>query len=273
MGNKVVTGKAAKWLAHLNDAKKQFFTSQDAAMFLNNPASQKVNRFLTDLVNRGLVIRIKRGLYAMVPYDVKAEEFFPNWHATGAHLAGNNDHYIGYYSALQIHGLTTQPSYIEQVVVRNQVYPAIQEIHDIKFQFIYHNEQHFFGAKKKWVDSYNKVMCSDLEKTIIDCLYKPDYAMGIVEIAKAIHRSHEKINCDTLVKYMKDFNSQAVIKRFGYLVELYELNLPVINELQSLITPSLVVLDSIHPKEGKINSRWRLYINTDVETILQAPFS
>ncbi len=273
MKNKVITEKTAKWLTYLNDAKKQFFTSKDTAMFLNNPSKQVVNKFLADLIERGLALRIKRGLFVQVPYDVQASDFFPNWHATGAYLAGNDNYYIGYYSALQMHNLTTQPSLIEQVVVNKRILPALQEIHDVKFQFIYHNEQHFFGLKKKWADNYNKIVCSDLEKTIIDCLYKPDYAAGIVEIAKAIHRSYEKINYDLLLKYMKDFGSQAVIKRFGYLVELYELDLPIINELQAIITPSLVVLDTVHPKEGKINSRWRLYINTDVETILQAPFS
>ena len=268
---KVITGKAAKWLTHLNDRKKQFFTSQETAMFINNPSKQQVNKFLADLVQRGLAIRIKRGLYAQVPYEVKAKEFFPNWHATGAHLAGNTNYYIGYYSALQMHSLTTQPSLREQIVVNKQILPAVQEIHDVKFQFIYHNEKHFFGTKKKWADSYNKVVCSDLEKTIIDCLYKPDYAFGIVEIAKAIYKSYGKINCDTFLTYIEDFGSQAVIKRFGYLVELYQLDLPIVDKLQELISPSLVVLDPTHPKEGKINSRWRLYINTDTETILQAP--
>lgn len=273
MMKKVITGKTAKWLTYLNDGKKQFFTSQDTATFLNNPSKQQVNKFLADLIERDLVLRIKRGLYVQVPYDVQASEFFPNWHATGAHLADNNDYYIGYYSALQMHGLTTQTSLVEQIVVNKRILPAIQDIHDVKFQFIYHNDKHFFGTKKKWTDSYNKVVCSDLEKTIIDCLYKPGYAFGIVEIAKAIHSGHEKINYDTLLKYMKDFGSQAVIKRFGYLTELYKLDLPIISELQTLITPSLAVLDPIHPKEGKINSRWRLYLNADVETILQAPFT
>ncbi len=61
------------------------------------------------------------------------------------------------------------------------------------FQFIYHNEKHFFGTKKIWIDNFNKVVCSDLEKTIIDCLFKPDYAGGIVEIARAIYIFRDKI--------------------------------------------------------------------------------
>ena len=87
---------------------------------------------------------------------------------------------------MQIHGLITQPALKEQIVVNKQPKPSSLLIKGIPFQFIYHNEKHFFGNKKTWVDSFNKVQCSDLEKTFIDALFKPKYAGGITEIAKAI---------------------------------------------------------------------------------------
>jgi len=91
------------------------------------------------------------------------------------------------------------------------------------FQFIYHNEKHFFGSKKIWIDSFNKVECSDLEKTFVDCLFKPDYAGGIVEVARAIYTSKEKIKFDKLLEYTERFKSQAVIKRLGFLLETLEI--------------------------------------------------
>lgn len=100
-------------------------------------------------------------------------------------------YYIGYYSALQLHQLITQPSLKEQVVVAKQ----------LTFQFIYHNPTHFFGYKNMWVDNFNKVPCSDLEKTIIDCLFEPAYAGGIVEIAKALHKSKTELQYDKLLTY------------------------------------------------------------------------
>ena len=70
---------------------------------------------------------------------------------------------------------------------------TVNKIKNVPFQFIYHNKNHFFGVKKIWVDNFHKVKCSDLEKTFIDCLFKPDYAGGVVEIAKAIYISKDKI--------------------------------------------------------------------------------
>ncbi|MDA3939449.1 MAG: transcriptional regulator, partial [Spirochaetia bacterium] len=74
----------------------------------------------------------------------------------------------------------------------------------------YHNSKHYFGTKKIWIDNFNKVICSDLEKTIIDCLFKPDYSGGLTEIARAIYISRHDIKYDNLLAYIKKFNSQPI---------------------------------------------------------------
>jgi predicted transcriptional regulator of viral defense system len=111
------------------------------------------------------------------------------------------------------------------------------------------------------------VLCSDLEKTFIDCLFKPDYAGGIVEAARAIYISKDKIKFDILLEYVKKFNSQAVIKRLGFLLQTLEINNSIIDELQRLKTASYVVLDTELPKTGKLISRWSIQQNLETETI------
>ena len=125
------------------------------------------------------------------------------------------------------------------------------KIKDVPFQFIYHNSKHFFGSKAIWIDNFHKVTCSNLEKTIIDCLFKPDYAGGIVEIARAIYISRDKINFDLLNEYIERFNSQAVIKRLGFILETFEINHPILKRLQKKKTASYVILDTELPREGK----------------------
>jgi predicted transcriptional regulator of viral defense system len=191
----------------------------------------------------------------------------PDWDLLADCLVRNAKHYIGYYSALQIHGLITQPSLKEQIVVSRQIRPSEIMIKNIPFQFIYHNEIHFFGGKMTWIDSYNKVLCSDLEKTIIDCLFKPDYAGGIVEIAKAIFMSKNQINFKKLLEYINKFKSQAVLKRLGFILELLEIQNSVINELLQMITSSYILLDTELPKKGKLVSKWRIQQNVESETI------
>ena len=151
--------------------------------------------------------------------------------------------------------MTTQPSLKEQIVVPKQVRPSVLTLKNVPFQIIYHNENHFFGYRKTWIDSYNKVNCSDLEKTIIDCLFNPGYAGGIVDIAKAIYVSKDQFDFKKLFEYIKRFNSQAVIKRMGFLFELLEIKNNIINALQHLKTASYILIDPQLPKKGKMISR------------------
>ena len=270
---KVVTDNASKLLKHLSESKKQFFAFHDAEQFMRDASQPYVKKLLKNLVDRELVMRLKKGLYVTIPYDVPAKDYFPDYRVVAAHLVGDAEYFIGYYSALQLHSLTTQPSYTTQIVINKFIQPAVQKIQDVTFQIIHRDEENFFGIKKMWPDSYNWVYCSDLEKTIIDCLYKPDYAMGITEVAKALYKAKEKLKYDVLLKYLKQFDKQAAIKRLGFLLDLYEIKTPITEALLKMKTPSYAVLDPSHPKQGTTQNRWSIQLNFDLETIKQAPFS
>ena len=225
------------------------------------------------MTKRGLLMRVKEGLYYVIPFEQDPKTFMPDWHLLAQYLVGDAEYYIGYFSALQIHSLTTQPNLKEQIVVNKQIKPSTLFVKKIPFQFIYHNEKHFFGNKKTWIDSFNRVQCSDLEKTIIDCLFKPEYAGGITEIAKAIYKIRDKIDYSKISQYAKLFDSQAVIKRLGFLLELLEVKHFIIDELQKLRTSSVVLLEPSYHKEGKTISRWAIQQNIDTESILSPIYS
>ena len=273
MKHKNTSTQSNEILSYFNNKNKVCFEYKDALRVLPNSKENTVRKLLSDMTSRGLLMRIKDGVYYIIPYEENPETFMPDWHLLVKYIVKEAKHYIGYYSALQIHSLITQPSLKEQIVVAKQIRPSEVKIKDITFQFIYHNESHFFGEKKTWIDSFNKVSCSDIEKTIIDCLFKPDYAGGIVEVARAIYSTKEKLNYSKLLEYAIKFDSQAVIKRLGYILELFEIETHIIQELQKLKTASYVVLDTELPKTGKRNSRWSIQQNLDIETIKSAMFT
>ncbi len=273
MKNKYISTQSNALLSYINGQNRNCFDYSLAFKALPDSKASAVRELLSDMTKRGLLMRLKEGVYYIIPYEQNADNFMPDWHLVAENLVNDANHYIGYYSALQIHNLITQPSLKEQIVVSKQIRPSEIKIKEVSFQFIYHNDKHFFGAKKVWIDSFNQVLCSDLEKTIIDCLFKPDYAGGIVEVARAIYTSKDKIKYDTLLEYAKKFDSQAVIKRLGFLLEILDINTHVIQELQQMKTASYVVLDTELPKTGKRISRWSIQQNLDTKTIKSAIYT
>ena len=273
MKYKLISTQSGKLLAYFNEQGKSCFDYAEAFKALPDSKEGAVRELLSNMTKRGLLMRLKDGVYYIIPYEQDAESFIPDWHLIAEYLVSSADHYIGYYSALQIHNLITQPSLKEQIVVSKQIRPSEIKIKNVPFQFIYHNEKHFFGAKKIWIDSFKRVTCSDLEKTFIDCLFKPEYAGGIIEIARSIYITRDKIKFDKLLDYAIKFDSQAVIKRMGFLLETLDTGQKIIDELQKTKTASYVVLDTELPKTGRRSSRWSIQQNLETETIKSAIYT
>lgn len=273
MKYKTISNQSGELLSYFNERDKYCFKYAEAFEALPSSKEESVRKLLSDMTKRRLLMRLKNGVYYIIPYESEADTFIPDWHLIAGCLVSGIGHYIGYYSALQIHNLITQPSLKEQIVVKQQVRPSLINIKKVRFQFIYHNEKHFFGAKNIWIDNFNKVSCSDLEKTFIDCLFKPEYAGGIVEIARAIYVSRDKIRFDKLLDYAIKFDSQAVIKRLGFLLETLGIENEIVNKLQKIKTTAYTILDTELPKTGKSISRWSIRQNLDTETIRSAIYT
>ena len=112
-----------------------------------------------------------------------------------------------------------------------------------------------------------------IQKTFVDCLFKPEYAGGIPDIARALFFSNDKINYETLLNYTIQFDSQAVIKRLGFLLEVLKMGTSILEDLQNLRTASYVLLDTELPKEGQRNSRWRIQQNIETESIISSIYT
>ena len=270
---KTLSTRSAKVIKHFMDINQSAFRLDEVASLFHTSSHDAVKKLMRDMVKRGLLLRLRDGLYWIIPYELDAKDYFPNPHLVVKYLAGEANYYIGYYSAMEVHSLITQPSYLESIVVDKQIKPSHLKIKGRSFQFIFHNQAHFFGYKPLWVDSFNKVNCSDLEKTFIDSLYKPDYGGGISEIAKALFKSREKIDYPKLLKYCKTFKAQSVIKRLGFLLELLEIKSPIIKSLERLKSKSYILLEPSYEKKGKLISRWSLQQNLTDSDITSSIFS
>jgi predicted transcriptional regulator of viral defense system len=273
MKNKFISRQSNRLLSHFHALDQPCFDMAAAYKAMPGSKPAAVRELLRDMTSRGLLMRLKEGLYYIIPYEDDPDVFMPDWHLIAGCLAGGSEYYVGFYSALHLHNLITQPSLKEQIVVSRQIRPSEIRIRDVPFQFICLNRQHFFGSTGIWVDNFNKVSCSDLEKTIIDCLFKPDYAGGIVEVSRAIHAAEDRLHFGKMLEYAIRFGSQAVIKRLGFLLETLGIQTGITGELRRLKTDSYIPLDTELPRKGRRLRRWGILQNLDTDTITSAIYT
>ena len=267
---KGISYRSSELLEGLISRKKEFFTMKEALEILSGRDKTTVRKLLSDMTKRGIIMRIKEGLYHRIPYEQQPDQYLPNWHITAEAMVHPKEYYIGFYSALDIHGLITQPSMVEQVVTNEQVKPKVQHVKNVRFEFITISEKRFFGYKKHWIDDFNKVNCSDLEKTFLDCMYKPDYAGGIAEITKALYKSREKLQPAKFQEYLTKFNTQVVYKRLGYIICALELFPELQKFIAGKVSSSYAPLDPSLDKHGSYNSKWGIIDNIDFKTVLNS---
>jgi predicted transcriptional regulator of viral defense system len=186
----------------------------------------------------------------------------------------NKNYYVGYYSALQIHKLITQPSITEIIVTDVQIKPSNIEIQGVRFQFVYHNKNRFFGIQNSWIDDFNRVKSSDLEKTLVDSFIHPQYSNGMIEIAKAVYESRNKINQSKIMDYFTRSENKVAARRYAFICDLLEIGSSYHESLlQNNLSGSFLLLDTSAPDEGKINTRYELKINRDINTIKEAIYT
>ena len=122
-----------------------------------------------------------------------------------------------------------------------------------------------------WISEGERISVSDLERTIIDSLARPDLSGGVVEVATALQIGAERFDYQKLISYAERFDNQAVMKRLGFLLELLGLTTQSnIDDLQKQISSSYASLDPYLPKEGNYYSRWKLKINIEPDILEKA---
>ena len=244
-------------LTTLSGSGRDIFTTRDAEAILQRP-NAAVRKIMHRLVQRQWVKRIEKGKYLIVPISAGSD----------AHYTINEliiasrfiePYYLTYATAISHYGLTEQPTRTVYIATSKRRLPA--EMHGITYRFVTLQDRKFFGYTTVWVGD-QKIQMADREKTLVDALDHPEFCGGLVEAAKAIWNSRDEVDWDRVMAYTKQMGSGAVIKRLGYLLELFDLAAPLKREqLRQKLSAGYILLDPSLLRAGRHLTRWRLQLN------------
>ena len=239
-------------------SQKTTFTIDEAKQATS--ANDNVLRvILVRLERTGWIERIEKGKYMIIPLGRKKREYTINEFVIGSILI--DPCIISYWSALNFHGLTEQITNTVFIKTTSRKKQLNLEVLGVQYKIIRVNKNKIFGNEKTWFEE-DQVDITNKEKTIIDCLDKPKYSGGIIEVASAL--KNNKFDYKKLAQYANKIGNTGVIRRLGFILDYFHLPpvLPYIN------TRNYLLLDPTMPRKGKPDAKWRLIINVDLGELL-----
>lgn len=263
---KTLGPQAANLLALLHERSRTVFRLDDVRA-ITGLSDVSARSFVRKLVNRGIAARLKPGLFVLVPFELgRASQYLGSPLIVAREIVSGTAYYFSHGTAMEIHGMMTQPQLVITVSTPKPRRPA--SALGVEFRFVRCRRRHLFGLTEHWVTKQERVRVSDPERTIIDGLKQPEYCGGLTEVAKGLWIRRQDLEVDKLVAYARRIRVGAVVRRLGFLLETYGMAEPRdLERLRRGLTATYVRLDPVLPAEGKRHGRWRLQLNVAPEEL------
>ena len=171
---------------------------------------------------------------------------------------------------LRPHRQVPRVTYVQTTARKENRRPRVP---GMQFRIVRVKPRKFFG-RHGYRAAESQVDVTDREKTIVDCLDRPDLSGGLDQVGKALLAGDGDFDWDRTTMYLRRFGSGAVVKRLGFLVEALEPTHPpeprMLDEWLDLRTAGISKLDPSTPREPhRIATRWRIEVNLPEEGLLR----
>lgn len=166
------------------------------------------------------------------------------------------DGVLCYFTAIELHGLSTQPAPHYHVArfraaTSGRANSAHQEAstsdrppplgtleftaEGIGYYRTSRDRSNLVGIQRRQLNPYCVVRVTNLEQTLLDCLHRPRSAGGPPIVFEAWERGLERTTPEKLLALAVTIGDEAQIRRVGYMVERFAPLSPVIQDARRLI--------------------------------------
>ena len=185
-------------------------------------STKAADHVIESLRRKGWLERASWGKYLLVPPDQGPDAIGDsNLLALASRIV--EQYYFGFGTAAAHYGLTTQHRSVLFLVTPSRL--RERKLGESRVKIVTQAASKFFGFEPVDVLGY-KVMMSDREKTAIDCIDHPDLAGGVGEAAAILATASRRFDWIKAADYLERINSGALARRFGWLLDYLQADLP-----------------------------------------------
>jgi len=167
------------------------------------------------LVAKGWFHRLGRGRYLLNPSDYGASagpESDPL--RVGARLV--HPYYFGYATAAELHGFLLQPGRTYYIVTPTRT--AVHVSGPGRYRIVRRATRSFFGGTALHRRG-ERLLVSDPERTVLDCLDRPALAGGTAGAVQVFARAKPALDWRRLSSYLERLGHRSLALRVGFLAE------------------------------------------------------
>lgn len=255
----------SKFVDELPSRGRYTFTREEVAKTFKK-TDDALMLALNRLKKSGRIISPRRGFYVVVSLEYKLSGGPPpTWFINDLTDYLGCSYYIGLLSAAEIHGAAHQRPQEFQVMTDIWQRPIMLKRSRIRF-FRKRNLAETPTQKTRTVTGDIRV--STPEATALDLVRYWKDAGYLNNVATVLSELAASMNGARLVAAAKKHTEISVVQRLGYLLDLVGQSM-LSEGLAQFLSKGDVRLTNLRPdlenKDAKIDSRWSLYINDEVE--------
>ena len=259
--------KEAQVVLSLTEQGREVVRAADIIELLGSDSTAR--KVIRNLVKKGWLSRLLGGKYLLLPADRGPENLGEN-NALALASSVVSPSYVGWWSAASFHGFTTQKPMTAFVAVTKQV--PTRSVEGTEVRFVAVADRKFFGFETFPVYG-RRVPISTPEKTLVDCVDRPELCGGITELTRIVYGARAEVKLSKLIDAALTMNSTALLQRLGFLLEHVQWPLRPKDRarLRSAIPRSRrIIFGRAHRQTGDIGyvADWGLIANTSRDTLL-----
>ena len=183
--------------------RQRVFDLAFAASLTKN--EQTAKSMLQSYKKAGVIKSVRQNLY--VALDLASGNSLAGRFEIGSNIT--KDAYISHHSALEFHGVANQVFHQVTVTTNTRFCTFVYD----DFSYERYSERIYSGVITPPLSPLVRV--TDLERTVIDCLYDIDLAGGLEEIIEALTLI-PTLNERYLISYLKEYNQIYLWQKAGY---------------------------------------------------------
>lgn len=218
----------------------------------SKPASRNI---ASSLVRKGAAERIKPGLFVRIPESVilSGDRYREDPILIASSLV--KEHYLSHLTAMRIHGISN--AYTRTVYITTHIHQRDLTYHDVDIRFVHIDKERMFGMSE--VEYFRKkITVSDIERTIIDIIDRPNLSGGWYEVISSL-KNIRSIDMDRLVGYLGSFKKRKTARITGFLIQRIMENGEVpIRSIMEISGKSRFYMDK--NMKGRLIKNWDLMV-------------